>query len=191
MSGPRDLAAPVPELVAELAAQLGEEQAAWMCVELLRGADRREHLAGLPFLTGFSFAAGDPTLDPDAWKDYWVRTWGARGLLHVWAGTAGPAVVAGLADPHWRPAEMCLKVATRRELGEAGPGAAGLALHRLPRVRAQAVRTLGWVGDTEHVAVVRARLRDEHPDVRRQAARALDRLAERLDLGGPERVQLE
>ena len=46
-----------------------------------------------------------------------MRTWGARGLLHVWADSATDAVVRGLADEHWRPAEMCLKVAARHERG--------------------------------------------------------------------------
>lgn len=116
------------------------------------------------------------------WKDYWIRTWGARGLLHVWDEAASGAVVAGLADEHWRPAEMCLKVATRREVGGAGDGAVLLAAHALPRVRSQAMRALAAVGDTEHVPAVRAALTDEDPGVRRQAARALDRLTERLDL---------
>jgi HEAT repeat protein len=73
-------------------------------------------------------------------------------------------------------------VATRREIGEAGPGAARLAGHALPRVRAQAVRTLGVVGDTEHVVVVRSALDDAEGVVRRAAALALDRLVGRLDL---------
>jgi HEAT repeat protein len=52
----------------------------------------------------------------------------------------------------------------------------------LPRVRVQALRTLGAVGDTEHVDVVRDLLDDEEPAVRRQAARSLTQLARRLDL---------
>ncbi len=44
------------------------------------------------------------------------------------------------------------------------------------------MRTLGATGDTEHVAAVRAGLEDEDEQVRRQAARALERLAGRLDL---------
>ena len=116
-------------------------------------------------------------------EGHWVRTWGARGLLYVWADSAAPAVVAGLRDEHWRPTEMCLKVATKRELGEAGPRAAELAVTgELPRVRVQALRTLGAVGDTEHVEVVRDLLDDEETSVRRQAARALEQLARRLDL---------
>ena len=52
----------------------------------------------------------------------------------------------------------------------------------LPRVRVQALRTLGAVGDTEHVDVVRELLDDENQAVRRQAARSLTQLARRLDL---------
>ena len=67
---------------------------------------------------------------------------------------------------------MCLKVSTKRELGEAGPRAAELAVTgELPRVQVQALRTLGAVGDTEHVDVVRGLLDDEEQAVRRQAAR--------------------
>ena len=179
---PRDLEAAVPRLVVELAGHLGEPRAVSVCVDLLQGADREDHLPVLPYLTGLSFETGSPRRDPASWADHWVRTWGARGLLHVWDGSATDAVVAGLADEHWRPAEMCLKVATRREVGGAGDGAAALATHELPRVRAQAMRTLGAVADTEHVEAVRDRLDDDAEDVRRQAGRALERLAWRLDL---------
>ncbi|MGZ8744935.1 MAG: HEAT repeat domain-containing protein [Nocardioides sp.] len=179
---PRDLEAPVPRLVMELAGHLGEPRVVSVCVELLQGADREDHVAVLPYLTGLTFEAGSPRRDPASWADYWVRSWGARALLHVWDESASAAVLAGLADEHWRPAEMCLKVATRRGVGGAGDGAASLSGHELPRVRAQAVRTLGVVGDTEHLDAVRARLDDESEVVRRQAGRALERLAVRLDL---------
>lgn len=179
---PRDPSAPVPALAVELAGHLGIPAYVALCVGLLEGADRRDHLGELAYLTGLSFAPGSPTLDPGTWPDHWVRSWGARGLLHVWDDAASDAVVAGLDDEHWRPAEMCLKVATRHEVAGAGDGAARLSTHALPRVRAQALRTLGVSGDTEHVAAVRDRLDDEDEDVRRQAARALERLARRLDL---------
>lgn len=179
---PCDVEAPVPELVVELVGHLGVPAAVEICLDLLGGADRHDHVAALPYLTGLSFAPGSPTLDPDRWRDHWVRSWGARGLLHVWTDAAADAVVEGLRDPHWRPAEMCLKVSTRRELGPAGPLAQRLLDHDLPRVRAQALRALGVVGDTEHVTSVRERVVDGHPDVRRQAARALERMTVRLDL---------
>ena len=183
---PRDLAAPVPALVQELAGHLGRAATVARCVALLAGAEREDHLDVLPYLTGFSFADRAPTRDRSTWKDHWVRTWGARGLLHVWDDDAAPAVVTGLRDPAWRPAEMCLKVAARWEVGGAGDGAAALAAHRLPRVRGQALRALAVVGDTEHLDVVRARLDDPDDEVRRRAATVLERLATRLDIR-PER----
>ena len=99
-----------------------------LCVDLLEGADRNDHPDAMPYLTGVVFDEESPIFYPAQWKDYWVRTWGARGLLYVWDDSAAPAVVAGLDDEHWRPAEMCLKVSTKRELGEAGPRAAELAV---------------------------------------------------------------
>jgi HEAT repeat protein len=180
---PRDLEAPVGELVLELAGHLGERATVDLCVELLEGADRNDHPDAMPYLTGVVFDETSPKFYPSQWKDFWVRTWGARGLLYVWHDSAATAVVAGLDDEHWRPAEMCLKVSTKRELGEAGPRAAVLAVEgELPRVRVQALRTLGAVGDTEHVDVVRSLLEDEEAQVRRQAARSLSQLARRLDL---------
>jgi hypothetical protein len=181
---PRDLDVPLGVLVAELVSHVGEQAVVTLCLDLLEGAPREDHPEELTYLTGLSFDPGSLTLDRSRWKEYWTRAWGARGLLHVWDDRAAPAVVAGLDDEHWRPAENCLKVATRRELGEAGPGAVRLLGHELARVRAQALRTLGAARDTEHQAAVRARLDDEHPDVRRQAARALERMATRLDVEG-------
>jgi hypothetical protein len=173
----------VGELVAELAEHLGPPATVAVCVELLEGGDRGAHRDVLPYLTGLSFEDGAPTLDPESWKDYWVRTWGARGLLYVWDDSAAPSAVAGLDDEHWRPAEMCLKVSTKREIGEAGPRAAELAADgELPRVRVQALRTLSVVGDTEHVEAVRGRLTDADEAVRRQAARTLSAMSRRLDL---------
>jgi hypothetical protein len=180
---PRDLGAPVGELVVELAGHLGIRATVDLCVGLLSGADRNAYPDAMPYLTGVVFDEESPIFYPAQWKDYWVRTWGARGLLYVWDDSASPAVVAGLDDEHWRPAEMCLKVSTKREIGEAGPGAAKLAVDgELPRVRVQALRTIGAVGDTEHVEVVTGLLDDPEPAVRRQAARSLTRLARRLGL---------
>jgi HEAT repeats len=176
----RDL--PVATRIRELDALVGRQRFAEACVDLLTGADRTAYVPELRYLTGHTWEGDDPILDPAVWKDYWVRTWGARGLLHCWDDRATDAVVAGLGDEHYRPAEMCLKVAAAHEVAGAGPGAAALAEHELPRVRAHAVRTLGFVGDTEHVDVVRAALDDPDEAVRRQAARAYERMAERLDL---------
>ena len=175
---PVDLTLSPRVLVAQLADAIGNELAVRICIDLLSGADpgqfplELDYLGGRP---GREVVAG-------AWPDLWARTWGARGLRYVWLEEAATAITAGLADEHWRPAEMCLKVAALREVGTAGDGAVLLLAHALPRVRANAVRALGFVGDTEHVEAVERVRNDPDPEVRRQAHRALERLRARLDL---------
>jgi HEAT repeats len=172
---PRDTDVPLGGLVRQLVDQLGVPAAVAVCVDLLGGADPAAYVDEIVYLSGLR-------IDPTTRDAYWPRAWGARGLLHVWTDDAAPAVIAGLHDQHWRPAENCLKVSTRRELGAAGPAAVAYLDHQLPRMRAQAVRFLGVAGDTEHVAAVRSMLDDPHADVRGAAARALSRMGPRLDL---------
>jgi hypothetical protein len=170
---------PVAARIQELDALVGRGRFVEVCVDLLEGADRASYVPELRYLTGH---ADDPFLDRAAWKDYWVRTWGARGLLHGWHDSATVAVVAGLGDEHYRPAEMCLKVSAKHDVAGSGPAAAALTRHALPRVRANAVRALGVVGDTEHADDVLAVLGDPEEWVREHAARAYARMARRLDL---------
>ena len=170
------------ELIQELADRIGIPAFVAVCTDLMAGAPRERYAEELRSLTGHAWQPDDAVFDRQTWPDYWSRTWGARGLLHVWDDSATLAVVSGLEDEHWRPAEMCLKVSVRQEIGAAGPAAVRLSQHPLPRVRAQALRALAAVGDTEHVEAVRAALEDEEADVRRQANRALERMMVRLDL---------
>jgi hypothetical protein len=171
----------VADRIAELDDLVGRARVVEVCVDLLAGAPRTAYVPELRYLTGHGWDAGDPILDETVWKDYWVRTWGARGLLHCWDDAATGAVVAGLHDEHYRPAEMCLKVAARHDVAGAGPGAAALTRHELPRVRAAAARALAVVGDTEHEPALAALLDDEEESVRVAAARALTGLRRRLD----------
>jgi HEAT repeat protein len=173
---------PVAVRIKELDALVGRRRFVEVCVDLLGGAERTAYVPELRYLTGHSWEPGDPVLEDTVWRDYWVRTWGGRGLLHCWHDSATDAVVAGLGDEHHRPAEMCLKVSARHDVAGSGPGAALLTRHEMARVRANAVRTLGVVGDTEHVEDVRAVLDDPEVWVREQAVRAYERMAERLDL---------
>ncbi len=173
---------PVAVLIAGLASRLGVPAFVAMCTDLMRGAERESYVEELRSLTGHEWFPGDAVFDRSSWPDYWVRSWGARGLLHVWDDSATTAVVTGLADEHWRPAEMCLKVVARHDVAGAGDPAAVLLGHELPRVRAQALRALAVAGDTQHLGPVRARLEDEDELVRRQAERALTAMARRLDV---------
>lgn len=175
---PTDAAASPKKLVTELGVRVGTATAARWCADLLAGADVREYAGMLAYL---GRNCGSAAFDP-SWRDYWHRTWGARGLLYVWVDDVAADVVRGLSDQHWRPAEMCLKVAARRDIGPAGDAAAALVGHELPRVRQHAVRCLGVVGDTEHLTSVEDALDDDNPDVRRAAARALTLMVNRLDL---------
>jgi len=173
---------PIAVRIGELDDLVGRDRLVEVCCDLLGGADRTSYVPELRYLTGHDWEPGDPILDPTVWKDYWVRTWGARGLLHRWSDRATDAVVAGLGDEHHRPAEMCLKVSARYDVAGTAPGAAALTVHDLPRVRAAAARALAVVGDTEHAEVVVAMLDDPEESVRVQAARAYERMATRLDL---------
>ncbi|MBA2444680.1 MAG: hypothetical protein H0V49_05040 [Nocardioidaceae bacterium] len=178
LPSPPKLDARPRQLLAELAAQVGETRAAQDCADLLMGADPEEFADVLPYLGGRPARA---VLEGRV-KRGWARVWGARGLLYVWTDTASGAVVHGLADRSWRVAENCLKVSTLREIAAAGPGAALMVDHRLARVRAQAVRALGVVGDIEHVSAVRTAGGDPEAAVRQAVERALRHLNERLDL---------
>jgi HEAT repeat protein len=155
-----------------------------VCAALLDGAPPEAHATIAVGLSGHEGTVEE--IAGMGFGDYWWPTWGARGLLYLWRPTAAPAVVRGLAQEHWRPAEMCLKVAAKRELAEAADGAVLLAGHELPRVRAVALRAIGLVGDTEHVPAVRSGLGDVDAQVRRAAALALERMVARLDLPGEE-----
>lgn len=169
-------------LFEELAAHVGETRAAETCARFLRGVDPTRHQDVLPYFAG---RATDAVLAGSSpWQPYWLRVWGARGLLYVWSDAVAGDVLAGLRDEHWRVAEMCLKVSGRRDLPVAEDGVR-LSRHELPRVRSAALRALGITGDTEHVDAVVAAVEDPAEEVRRAAARALERLESRLDLPGP------
>lgn len=170
------------QLIVGLAERIGVPAFVAVCTDLMGGAGREAYVEELRSLTGHDWQPGDGVLDRASWADHWVRTWGARGLLHVWDDSATSAVVAGLADGHWRPAEMCLKVVARHDVAQAGDGASLLLSHDLPRVRAQAVRALAVTGDTQHIDMVRDRRSDEDEAVRVQAERALQRMGARMDV---------
>lgn len=73
---------------------------------------------------------------------YWLRVWGARGLLWAWDDTALDAVKVALVDEAWRVREMAVKVVARNLLGDLLPEVAELRADPVPRVRAAATRAV-------------------------------------------------
>ena len=107
---------------------------------------------------------------------YWPEVWGARTLLYAWNDSVIPTVRAGLANQAWRVREMCCRVVAARKL-DLGDELALLLGDETARVRANAARALGAVGDAGRAEALRQLLKDPDIDVRRQAGAALKLLA--------------
>jgi HEAT repeats len=113
------------------------------CVALLRGEQADDEL-----ILALGCGNGGIVIHdgPKQRNQYWRRVWGARGLLYAWAdGTvedlgADDALIAALADEHWRVREMAAKVIARRRIGAALAPLAPLRNDPVPRVRAAAER---------------------------------------------------
>lgn len=120
-------------------ARRGQAQLVSGCVALLRRQDVDDDLV---------IALGGPgartILDsgPKPVYLYWLRVWGARGLLHAYADQAEEAVLEALADEHWRVREMAAKVIARYRIGAALEVVAELRDDPVPRVRAAADRAV-------------------------------------------------
>jgi hypothetical protein len=92
----------------------GRQEVVAGCRALLRGeqidADLVLALGGpgaRPFIDGTARA-----------DDYWLRVWGARGLLWAWDANAMDEVREALSDEAWRVREMALKVIARNRVGD-------------------------------------------------------------------------
>lgn len=120
------------------------------CTALGRGAVVaccRDLLAGRPPDDVVLAALGGPGLahvlsDESGTNDYWLRVWGARGLLWAWDPVALPELLAGTTNPAWRVREMVAKVVARHRVDEALDVIAALRVDAVPRVRAAAERAL-------------------------------------------------
>jgi hypothetical protein len=110
---------------------------------------------------------------------YWPEVWGARTLLYAWDDAAAAVIRAGLANQAWRVREMCCRVVAAREL-PFGTDLLLLLTDEVARVRANAARALGVVGDYDQAVEVRKLVKDPELDVRKQAGAALTVLRSRL-----------
>lgn len=179
---PADLSQPFPRLLRELRDKVDDDVIVGYAVGLLGGDDPSRHPAALRHLGG---AHATWVLER---RDFglWPAVWGARVLRYLWspghAAEATRLLVEHLRDERWRLAEMCTKAVRAHELGEGAEAVGALTGHRLPRVRMQAVRALGVIGEFEQLRLVHACLVDVDQDVRRAADVSLRSLASRLDL---------
>jgi|ERR1022692_1426069 HEAT repeat protein len=109
------------------------------CVGLLWGAETDD---------GLIIALGGPAAETvlggraGGLGGYWPRVWAARGLLHVWADDATPAIIAATTDESWRVREMAAKVIARHQVGDALAAVVALKNDPVPRVRAAADRAV-------------------------------------------------
>lgn len=184
MQQPSKLDATPAARVAELAALLGRDAVVAWSADLLAGRVPHDD----PDLPPLTWLGGPSTpwllgLEGEQLQvnAYWVRVWGARGLLHCYEPTAARDVAAALGDEQWRVREMAAKVVARWEVAEAADGLVPLLDDEVPRVRAAAARALGVVGEGEHAEAVRAVSDDPEESVRSAAGTALQRLRTRLD----------
>ncbi len=71
---------------------------------------------------------------------YWLRVWGARGLLWAGPGEETSALRDALEDDQWRVREMACKVVARHRVGDLLDGVAHLEADPIKRVRTAASR---------------------------------------------------
>ena len=127
-------------------ARRGGREVVDACVELIGGGDADPEL--LVVLGG---PDAPRYLDAPAYQRYWLRVWGARGLLWALGAEGAPpvaepaiveAVLGALADERWRVREMGAKVVGRHRIDEAQPMVVRLQADEVPRVRFAAGRAL-------------------------------------------------
>jgi len=108
------------------------------CRRLLRGEPVDPALlTALAGPASAPFLGGQPRDD-----DYWLRLWGARGLLWQWDPAALPEIGTALGDNHWRVREMGLLVVKRHRLDALLESVEALQHDPVPRVRTAAAKAL-------------------------------------------------
>jgi hypothetical protein len=108
------------------------------CRDLLKGQPVDPEL-----LLSLGGPAAQPFLDQEGREDaYWLRVWGARGLLWAWDDVATVEVKHALEDESWRVREMAIKVSARHLLGDLAADVAVLRTDAVARVRHAAERAL-------------------------------------------------
>jgi HEAT repeat protein len=124
------------ERVEAACASYGEAAVADACMRLLAGADIDPVMRAV-----FGDQHSPEWLDSDV-NQYWLRVWGARGLLWNWDPRAVPSLRTALADEAWRVRQMAAKVIARHLVDDLQSAVVELQQDPVPRVRAAASRAL-------------------------------------------------
>ncbi|HWM05277.1 MAG TPA: hypothetical protein VNP92_23305 [Actinophytocola sp.] len=109
------------------------------CVRLLAGGDTDDR-----FVRVLGGRTAPNVLAQPEREDlrYWLRVWGARGLLWAWEDSALDALCAAFSDEAWRVREMAAKVVARNLVGDALEAVAPLRDDPVLRVRVAATRAV-------------------------------------------------
>jgi HEAT repeat protein len=139
-----------PESIAQACARRGAGDVVAGCIGLLHD-DHTVAVVAPGLIAALAGPQAVRYLDAPTDQRYWLRVWGARGLLWALGADGAPAaddaavigaVVAALGDEHWRVREMAAKVVARYRMDQAQPRIAGLLTDATPRVRIAAARAL-------------------------------------------------
>lgn len=117
--------------------QHGRDTLVGGCIGLVDGRDADDWL-----VRALGGPHADRFLDSPPQQRYWLRVWGARGLLWVWDDRATCCIVRALGDDAWRVREMAAKVVARHQVDDALTALMALDGDPVPRVRAAAARAL-------------------------------------------------
>lgn len=110
------------------------------CVRLYREMDWGDEPELMSFLAG---RAGPRWVTLGfGTQGYFVRAWALRAMLYAWDDCASTTVIDALADEHWRPREMALKVVAKRLVDSDVDAVARLRDDPVPRVQTAARRAL-------------------------------------------------
>jgi HEAT repeat protein len=118
-------------------ARRGRDAVVEGCERLLRRQDVDGDL-----LLALAGPAARPFVEGPRDDDYWLRVWGARGLLWAWEDSATASIIDATDDEHWRVREMAAKVVARHHVEDAMPAMLRLRDDDVPRVRAAAQRAV-------------------------------------------------
>jgi len=119
----------------------GHAEVVATCGQLIRGEGVDPSL--LRSLVG---PGAEKFLDGEEHTDtYWLRVWGARGLLWAWDGSEVDALAATLTDEAWRVREMGAKVVARHLVVDLLVQVSQLSSDPVPRVRVAANRAVAGI----------------------------------------------